>query len=111
MPGGDAYLQRRAVLADGFAGQPSQQAGMAGRFGERNVPAKKPLPGAAPKDRWFSGEAWKNQAAFGRAGKRPGLPPKPRESPNGSFHRPKPQVPGRAAADRRARRLKSRGEA
>ena len=71
--------------------------------------ARNPFPAlSSRKDMKFFGEAWKNQAAFGRAGIRAAFPPKPSEKPNGSFHRPKPQVPGKFSSEARARKLKVR---
>ena len=76
---------------------------MDGVWGERNVPAKKPWAGtfrlepssrSSRRESQFGAEAWKNQAACGKAGILPFLPPKPNEKPKGSFHKPKPQVPG-----------------
>ncbi len=76
------------------------------------VEAKKPRAGIpSRKDNQFGGEAWKNQAAFGRTGNRPGVPPKPSEKPNGSFHKPKPHVPRRFAAEALMRKFRVQGGA
>lgn len=81
-----------------------------GRRGERKVAAKNPEPGRSSRSaRWDWGDAKKNQAALGNAGRRPALPPKPSENPKGSFHIPKPQVPGSAACEERARSISSNG--
>ena len=86
-----------------------------GMLQERKVPAKKPLAGilscSLRKDNQFGGEACMNQVVCGRTGNRPGLPPKPSESPKGSFQRPKPQVPGKSTFETRARRLNTHGGA
>ena len=81
-----------------------------GSDGDWIIPAKNPWAGISScRASQLGGEAWKNQAAFGRTGKRPAAPPKPSEKPKGSFHSPNPHVPGRFNAETRARRLKVRG--
>lgn len=119
------------VARRGSAGMPANANNGEGRLGERNACARNPLPeaslesrsstsGLSPKvelsdsclellnDNQFSSDAWKNQTAFGSVGMRNGFPPNPSESPNGSFHSPKPHVPAIELPEARARRLKVR---
>src|SRR5689334_11923296 len=82
----------------------------AGIFGARKHWARNPLPGRSSwSERWFFAEAWKNQAAFGSAGRRGVVPCRPSEKPNGSFQKPKPHVPGRGEPETRQRRLRLAG--
>jgi len=79
---------------------------------EATVPAKNPLGGtSAWMDNQLGWEAWKNQAAFGRHGKRQGVSPEPIWKLNGSFHRPNPQVPGRSTAETLADSSSVQGDA
>src|SRR3990172_11400471 len=83
---------------------------IAGKCRARKLPTNAPWPGwLRCNAKWFSGEAKKNQAAFGKAGKRAGPPPKPSEKPKGSFQNPKPQVPGKLACEQRARNRRVNG--
>ena len=72
--------------------------------------AKKPCAGLSSRnDKWFFADAWKNQIAFGKAGRLNGLPPNPSDKPNGSFHKPKPHVPGINSEEARRLKLKVKG--
>ena len=77
-----------------------------GMVGEANTCARNPFPGRSENESQFSWEAWKNQLVLGRVGRRKGFPPNPSDMPNGSFHRPKPQVPGMESLEVRADRLR-----
>ncbi len=135
MPLGDIQTDPDRILTDDPTCQPPQEAGdrpdsaegesqqtgqeqngrdlgRAERSGEETIGGNgrfEPEAGSSRKESQFGGEACMNQAVCGRAGRRPGLPPKPSEKPKGSFQRPKPHVPGRSASETRARRLKVQG--